>query len=220
MKKLLHSFVVLVLFTSLNLWSQTGGPNVTQYKIEEQWLLESQDTSHDSLLVLKEKVFVHLADNTVQNKGTLFFKAYLVAGPQKLRSDLSKVLRVELIDEDGAVIKRQHHPITGGMSSGNMIIPKKLESGNYYLQAYTRWMQNYGEASYAKKIVYVGNRNDYKVPEEGRSLEVQVFSEGGNLVNDLKNRLVLKLESTESSAEVNSGEIIDQHWKGSAIRYS
>ncbi len=173
--------------------------------------LKTYAMEKDSLLAWQEKVFLHLADNKVQTKGSLFFKAYLVAGPMRERNALSKVLRIELIDENGTVIKRQHHPIEGGMVSGNLTIPKKTEAGNYYLKAYTRWMQNYGENIHAKQQVFVRSRKNSQRSNFDQAFKVQVFSEGGRLVNNLQNRLVIKIEDQEGAIDGLSGEITDQY---------
>ncbi len=205
MKKI---WVTLILLLPTLLICQTSGPNANGQSWDNDPVLELQSTDRDSLLALQEKVLLHLSDNTVQNRGTIFFKAYLVTGPKRFRYDLSKVLRLELVDENGALVKRQYHPLNDGVASGNLIIPKKI-NGKYYIKAYTRWMQNYGEAYYAKNVIYVGNqKNDFASVD--RALEdIRILPEGGKLINGLRSRIVIQID--KGAAQIKSGTITDRY---------
>ena len=205
MKKL---WVALILLLPTLIISQTSGPNANEQSWDNDPVLELQNTDRDSLLALQEKVLLHLSDNMVQNRGTIFFKAYLVTGPKRFRYDLSKVLRLELVDQNGAVVKRQYHPLNDGVASGNLIIPKKI-NGKYYIKAYTRWMQNYGEAYYAKNVVYVGNPKNQMASVDKASHDVNIFPEGGKLINGLRSRIVVQIDKGET--KIKSGSITDSY---------
>ena len=85
----------------------------------------------DSLVLWKEQVALHLNKDVVMPRDILFFKAYMLTGPKHLRVSGSSVLKVELLDEKGELVKSQNHIIEKGTSIGSFEIPKKTAAGNY-----------------------------------------------------------------------------------------
>ncbi|PZX47809.1 carboxypeptidase-like regulatory domain-containing protein [Algoriphagus chordae] len=64
----------------------------------------------------------------------------------KIMSDsLSRVLYVDLMDKNAKIIQSETFPIKGGKISGALVLPKELQSGDYFLRAYTEWMRNFPE---------------------------------------------------------------------------
>jgi len=55
----------------------------------------------------------------------------------------SNVLYVELIKWNGNKLVQMKLNLTRPETSGVIIIPGNLLSGNYYLRAYTKWMRNF-----------------------------------------------------------------------------
>ncbi len=213
---------ILFLLNFNSTFAQYSGPNELAYEYSSvNDLPEVQESARDSLLAMQEKVYLHLADDFITNRSMLFFKGYVLNGPQRDLSNRSKVLKVELVDNSGEVLKRQFHSISDGMVSGNLEIPKKTIPGKYYLKAYTRWMQNFGEASYAKKPVFIGKTNSFE-PNEQTEVEVQVFPEGGKLISGYQNRLVLTAESLDGNPSKATAVIVDQNDKiiGEVTQYA
>lgn len=69
----------------------------------------------------------------------------------------SSVLYVELIRWDGTKLARSVAPIREGYASGSLRIPDHINSGNYYLRGYTRWMRNGTPYSYTYLPVKIIN---------------------------------------------------------------
>ena len=69
----------------------------------------------------------------------------------------SKVFYAELISPGGTAYSRTKIKIDSAGSGGRVEIPVDLPSGTYFLRGYTRWMKNYGPASYAYLSVDVVN---------------------------------------------------------------
>ena len=61
----------------------------------------------------------------------------------------SKILYIELILADGSALVSQKHSISNKQCQGVLEIPQDLLSGTYYLKAYTKYMRNFGTASFA-----------------------------------------------------------------------
>ena len=168
--------------------SQNHGPQAELPFVHSPVKPNEQTTQKDSLAIWHEQLLLHIDSEIYRPEETLFFKAYVLTGPEQLRVSASDVLRVELLDAQGNLILDQYHKIQQGAADGIIELPKALAEGTYYLRAYTRWMLNYGEENLAiKDIPVLGTKNnrDYK------SGLIAIFPEGGHFVKGLENRAVL-----------------------------
>ena len=94
----------------------------------------------------QELTFVH-TDNTCYYVGdTIYFKAYVKLSTGKV-SNLSELLYVELLDNDGYLVERQNIRLTNGQGHGAIALPDTLYGGYYELRAYTRWQLNWGRTA-------------------------------------------------------------------------
>jgi len=197
MNKVIGSFSFFVLlFSGSNLvFGQQLGPANDDSALETAfWMAhQNQGETLDSLRIWQEQVLLHTDKEVATPKDYLFFKAYVLTGPKQLRASVSNVLKVELLDSDGALMGSQYHKIVDGSTFGSFKVPKKSKSGKYYLRAYTRWMLNYGPENFATKEIAVLNRSAItKAPTIG-GFDVRIFPEGGNLIAGLDNRVALSL---------------------------
>ena len=103
-----------------------------------------QALEHNSTDIVQEKVYMHM-DNTCYFVGdTLWYKAYVVRADNLHKTDMSRILYVELLNPDGLVVERQNIIISDkGLCNGCFAINDSLYSGYYELRAYTRWMLNF-----------------------------------------------------------------------------
>ena len=92
----------------------------------------------------QEMAFVHM-DNTCYFLGdTLFYKAYVQRSDTGKPTNLSEVLYVELLNQDGYLVERQVLRLKGGQASSSFCLEDTLYAGFYELRAYTRWQLNFG----------------------------------------------------------------------------
>ena len=208
MKK--YFYTLLIGIFTLGISAQNNGPNSIE-EIKHNPLVTFQESNRDSLITWQEKVVIHLSDNFIGNRDAIFFKGYLLTGLNQIRLNMSNVLNVELVDEDGMVLKRQYHPISDGMVVGNLVPPKKIKDGKYFIRAYTRWMKNYSEASYALQPIFIGEEKEVVSISAEVETELSISSEGGNLVSGLMNRVVLKIPNRAQSDRVLSGQITNEN---------
>ena len=95
----------------------------------------------------QEQIFIH-TDNTCYFLGdTLYYKAY-VRRSDGLPSRVSKVLYVELLNQDGYLVQRQLLELDKGEAYGDFVLNDTLYGGYYELRAYTRWQLNWGETEH------------------------------------------------------------------------
>ncbi len=92
----------------------------------------------------QEEVFLHM-DNTCYYLGdTLYFKAYMRLSDGR-PSPLSRLLYVELLNNDGYLVERQKVEMKQGQGYGSFCLADTLYGGYYELRAYTRWQLNWGQ---------------------------------------------------------------------------
>ena len=93
----------------------------------------------------QEKVYIHM-DNTCYFQGdTIWFAAYTRKTSTDTPSNVSGVLYVELLNNDGYLVERKLIEMHEGRGNGFFALNKQIQySGFYELRAYTRWQLNWG----------------------------------------------------------------------------
>ncbi len=207
--------LLLLSFFSMTLagFAQVGGPNQQDLANSFEFDLPTnfQQNQIDSLIAWQERIMVHVDKPVISENEPLFFKAYTLTGPSRVRATLSRVLKVELLNSNKDIVAAQYHKIAEGMVDGAFMIPKKLEDGNYTLRAYTRWLQNYGEDFYFSKELTLGEVKPKAINDETNTkATVSFYPEGSNLVGELNNRLLIKATDKNGSPIDLKGDIINQ----------
>ena len=92
----------------------------------------------------QEKVYLHLDNSCYFLGDTIWYAAYLRRTNDDRPSDISNVLYVELLNNDGYVMERKVLQMKDGRGHGNFYLDPQYYSGFYELRAYTRWQLNWG----------------------------------------------------------------------------
>ncbi|MDF1570306.1 MAG: hypothetical protein P1P82_01665 [Bacteroidales bacterium] len=89
----------------------------------------------------------------------IMFSAFCTGPGEVPGKDWSQVLYVELVRWNGKKIAGTKVLIAEGMAHGTIDVPAEVESGNYYLRAYTKWMRNYSPYNYSYLLLKIVNPN-------------------------------------------------------------
>ena len=115
------------------------------------WLLtivtfaSEPDNKPKSVLPVQEKVYLHFDNNCYFLGDTIWYKAYVVLADDNSPEPLSRILYVELLNEQGYLMERQQLQINkSGQADGCFAICDTLFAGYYEIRAYTKWMLNFG----------------------------------------------------------------------------
>jgi hypothetical protein len=149
----------------------------------------------------QEKVYLHLDKPFYAAGDTIWFKAYQTDAMRHLSLSLSKVLYVDIIQENhGLLISHKSVRMNVGFSHGQITLPDTLDEGLYQIRAYTNWMRNSPHHFFFKKDIRVYStaaassagltESDVKQLQNVEYLDF--FPEGGNLVAGLQNRVAFK----------------------------
>ncbi len=118
---------------------------ILQLAAQEQTVRNAFEKCND--IVPEEKIYVH-TDRTLYSPGeTLWFKAYLTDA-SLMKSPISSVLYVELINPKGNVERKLPIARTNDIYFGEFDFPTNAPGGLYKIRAYTEWMKNQGEENY------------------------------------------------------------------------
>lgn len=116
-------------------------------------LLFAQESGQDKFVlrpavfgqtIPQEMVFIHMDNSCYFLGDTIFYKAYVQQSDTGKPTNLSEVLYVELLNQDGYVVERQLLRLKGGQGNSSFCLEDTLYAGFYELRAYTRWQLNFG----------------------------------------------------------------------------
>jgi hypothetical protein len=102
-----------------------------------------------------EKVFLHFDKPYYSAGEDIWFSAYLSVGSFQTPSPLSKLLYVDLLNEDGRLLEQKRLKIENGIGHGDLKLPLFMKEGNYRIRAYTNWMLNFGEEFLFQKDISI-----------------------------------------------------------------
>ncbi len=112
----------------------------------------------------QEKVHLHLDKPYYSIGEDIWFSAYVVNAEENKLSLLSKVLYVDIVDENGKLKKTQVLPLENGLSNGHIdLADTTFRAGTYQLRAYTNWMRNFDEDFLFRKEINIGDALHDKV---------------------------------------------------------
>ena len=95
-------------------------------------------------LPAQEKVYVHMDNNAYVQGDTIWYNAFVVRADDNSARPFSRVLYVELLDEQGYLRERQQLVIDRfGQAHGQFALRTDAFPGHYELRAYTKWMLNF-----------------------------------------------------------------------------
>jgi len=138
-----------------------------------------------------EKIHIQF-DRTMYNAGeTLFYKLYILSGVEW--TSLSKNVYVDFYDNNGAFIKETVAPLFQSSAKGSFDVPGDYKGSFIHVKAYTRWMLNDDSVFLYERNIPINIAKETNLKTITSQLtKVEVFPEGGVLVNDLKSRVAFK----------------------------
>lgn len=151
---------------------------------------------YDSLKIV-EKVYLHVDRDSYSAGEDIWFKAYLIDALDRLLTDHSSNLHVELISPSSKIVLFRNIRLEGGLGNGDFKLPNDIKSGRYKLRAYTNYMRNYGDQLFfSKEIAVINSTDSSKISERVKYVEniiqVSFFPEGGSLIDNVSSIVAFK----------------------------
>jgi len=138
-----------------------------------------------------EKIHVHFDKSIYNKEETIWYKAYVLA--ESGLTTLSANVYVEWYDTTGRMIKQTVAPLFQSTAKGSFELPADYTGNFIRVKAYTRWMLNDDPAFAYQRDLIINNSTTPTVPKPViLKTKVDVFPEGGFLINGLKMRVAFK----------------------------
>ncbi|MFN3852460.1 MAG: hypothetical protein ACK4NY_23690 [Spirosomataceae bacterium] len=186
-------FLILSYILSFDIYAQSlvGSANLPRTKI----VLETDSTTY-------------FAGQKVNVKATLFD-----AQTEQLDS-LNSTLFIELVNNKSVILNKWILKINGSKAGLNFQLPQNLNSGYYYLRAYTNWMSSFAaEAIPTSEILVLGSNFEAEIRKDAdlKKYSLAFKPEGGRLVKGLINRgLVVIKDNYQNGIETDGFLVINQ----------
>ena len=157
-----------------------------------------------------EKIYVQTDKPYYTTGDDIWFTAYLVNGITHVKSDISRVVYVELINQQDSIVSKKQLYTKDISVAGDFKIKKHWKPGNYLLRAYTNYMKNSDSDYFFQAQIPVWNisKNDslnthsdikFNTIETTKALsvsppEISFYPESGYLVNGLATKVGIKVK--------------------------
>lgn len=150
--------------------------------------------SHAEDFKIQERVLLALDQDFYLTGEPINFLALTFDAALQIPIEFSSVLYVELFNQDNKVISAKKYLLKHGEAMNDIVIPRQLETGYYYLRAYTNYMKNFGPGVFFTKRLKIVNpfyqirdRTDSELnPDE---IKLNIVAEGGSIIYEVENKI-------------------------------
>ena len=194
----------IIIFPSMNLCAQINSNTVKDH------------FSLNGAPILSEKLNLHIDRADYIAGEPIWFKAYYLMNNQINNNLLSKVIYLELVDNNGISVAKGKYKIDTFGADGSLQIPTTILSGYYTLYAYSKWMRNMGNSTYYRKSVFIVNpeKSIYTYREDSIEDNVAIlnfYPEGGRLVSGYENAIIFTANAKNGEPIEIEGYIVDKN---------
>jgi len=173
----------------------------------------------------QERVYFTIDKNQYAVNERIRIKANVLNQHDNRPKSISRNLYVELIDWRGKIVKTKLLEVKNGSTHGDFLMNDSLLSGNYQIRAYTAWMNNFDKNYILKRYLFFENdslkellRSDKHIAKKlnkkyRKKLErfdFQLFPEGGNLLEGVKNTIAFKANDKTGRGVAVQGIVKDK----------
>jgi hypothetical protein len=177
-----------------------------------------------------EKAHLHIDKPYYSVGDTIWVKAYVTDQNNKL-SDLSKIIRVELVSSNDSVKTSLAMPITNGQGWGAITLYDSVfAAGAYTLRAYTATMRNFDDEYIFNRSIIIGNAlpssnntlanqpassvgaiTADKTKNGADEISLSFFPEGGSLISNTASTIAFKAIGKDGVSRNVNGYIVDEN---------
>jgi hypothetical protein len=160
---------------------------------------------------LQEKIYLHSDRSFYLTGETMWFKVYVVDGSLHRPINLSKVAYVEIVSKENTRVLQAKIELANGKGSGSLFIPASVQSSNYTIRCYTKWMDNFDSDFFFQKQVTIVNpfvKPEIPRPVADQNFSANFFPEGGDLVAGLTSRVAFMVKDQSGKGIPARGAIV------------
>lgn len=160
---------------------------------------------------MQEKVYVRTDRGIYLTGELMWFKVYCVDGYNNKPLDISKVVYLELLNQDNEPVLQRKIGMKDGIGSGSMFVPAALSAGNYQIRAYTNWMKNFSPDYFFHSTISIVNTFVKTTPLKAAPVyDAQFFPEGGDLVVGLRSKVAFRVTNQSGNGISFRGAVVNE----------
>ncbi len=172
-----------------------------------------------------QKAYLHTDKDEYISGEDIWLRAYLVDAKDHKPDTNTTNINVDLVNIDGKLVSVNVLRLDKGYSDTKIKLPDSLPEGNYQIRAYTNWMKNFGTRFYFSKDIFVHNPEEAnyirlwdrlkntkfnrKIERKSEEYQFAFFPEGGNIIENVKNRVAFKATNALGGGVEVSGYLKD-----------
>jgi hypothetical protein len=162
----------------------------------------------------REKIFLNTDRKLYLSGEIIWFKGYCSYREMNILSDVSKVMYVEMLDDQNKPIVSEKILLEKGSGHGNIQIPRSVQTGIYNIRAYTKWMTNFPPEYWFSDRLYIVNPfmplEVYARDDKYRDYNIVFYPEGGRLIQGVSNEIGFRAKTINGSETKLTGWVVDQ----------
>ncbi|MEM7369655.1 MAG: hypothetical protein AAF587_13715 [Bacteroidota bacterium] len=120
---------------------------------------------------IQEQVHIHTDKDLYLNGEMVWIKIYVRDTRFFLPTNLSKIVLLELWDENGTIHQQSKALLQDGMGEAHWTLPSDLSTARYLIRAYTKWMANGPSSSFCHQAILVVNPNSPLPLQEAQAID-------------------------------------------------
>lgn len=201
-KKIIYTLVCII--GSTLSFSQPKNPLETKEKITSLFA--------NYFALDRESIHLHINKTDFITSEKIWFKGYVLNRKTNAPSLKTTNVYAVLYDSKGGKIAQKLLFTNNGHFAGNFDVSDNFESGEYYIQTYTNWMNNFSEDESNTRKINVINPNQGKLrlnsSPNSNSVKIEFFPEGTNFIRGISNSVVVKASDCAGNLVKNTEAII------------
>ena len=161
-------------------------------------LIKYSNNHPEKIYIQTDKPYYSIGDD-------IWFSVYLVNGINHKKTNKSRVVYVELINEQNTIVSKKQFYVEDVSVAGDFSIDTNLEAGRYSIRAYTNYMRNQDSDYFFKKEIQIWeiNLEDTIVESSAdtskkesyiKNLDFNFYPEGGYLINGINSKIGIKVK--------------------------
>ena len=154
---------------------------------------------------LPESILIHTDRKLYISGDALFFSLRLIEYGEKTEGNFSRFVYVVLRNKSNQSVQKACLKLSGSKAYGILHLPDTLSSGSYQLVAFTQWMRNFGENSFAHADLCIANLFDKEL--SGFEIPVSMVSLNDSVSGQQVMSGPVRFEGAENS-EYKCGETV------------
>lgn len=121
-----------------------------------------------------------------------------------------EIIHFDLVDSSQNIIFNRIRMVENGLAELRIPLSDTIQSGAYWIRAYTDYMLNFDHANIPYKIIGVNTvYNPVRQNNYVDSLLITLYPDGGTLIKDVDNRIAFHVRDNKGKQENYSGRIIE-----------